>query len=144
MRGMRHHLPAEIPIMDGKIVFRIIGDAGEDDGLLMDRVLDGDAHGRPVGRFSLAAVQHIDERGLAHLAMADEDRPHALELLGEQTLAESFEIGVDFRRALRKLLLGQQRPLTFYLPIDGLSGESVLIPLDPNLEPSAERLQIAL
>ena len=83
----------------------------------VDGVLDGDALGRPVGRLRLAAVQHVDERGLAHLAMADEDRPHALELLGERTVAQSFEVGVDSARALRSCSFESMRPLPFHLPI---------------------------
>src|SRR5208337_3357760 len=79
-------------------------------------------------------VQRAYEGGLADLAMADEDRPHALELLGERAFAKALEISVDLGGALRKLLLGKQSPLRFYFPIVGFSIKTVPIPIDPNLE----------
>jgi hypothetical protein len=67
---------------------------------------------------------------------------HALELFGERTLAQRFEVGVDLSRALRKLPLGKQRPLPLYLPIDWLALQAGAIPIGPNLEAGAEASQI--
>ena len=144
VRGMRHHLPAEVPEMHGEIIVFVIGDAGEDARLFVDRVLDGDALCRPVWRLGLTAVQHIDERRLAHIAVADEDRPHPLELFSEQAVPQRLEVGVDLSRALRKLLPRKQRPLLLDLPLGLSAFQTVAIPIDPNLEASVEALEVSL
>ena len=89
MRGVRHHLSAKVPEMDSKVIICIICNTGKDTRSFMYRGLDGDA----LRHWLLAsdhvlAVQRPDKRGLAHLAVADEDRAHALELLGQRAIAQ--------------------------------------------------------
>ena len=117
VRGVRHDLSAEVPEMNSQIVVVVIRHAGEDARLFVDCVLDGDALRHRLLAFDdVFSVQCPDERGFADLAMADEDRANALELLCQRPFAQAFEVGVDLRRALRKLLLGKKTPIAARSP----------------------------
>jgi len=64
-----------------------------------------------MGKAHLAAMRFDGERGLALLAMADENRAHALKLLSDRAFAKSLEIDAYFHGTFCKLPLGQERQL---------------------------------
>ena len=112
MCRMRHDLTAEIPEMHRQVIVLEIRNAREDARLLLHfirgkrGVLDGDTlRHRLLALDYVLAMERVDQRSLTGLAVPDEDRPDAFELLGERTVTKPFEISVDFGRALRKLLL---------------------------------------